>query len=413
MSLNKTLYLGIDDFVEKLLGEPEAFPTKFFHKHPDFTVVRDTPENLVGKGVKFLYVFTIPHITSLYKAIPTLDSKVLNYIQSGKCKLIFFYPHEGHIYRKEDISRFIEYCKTYNLNKNNTFLYHSNLKLKECIEEYNLESNYIAIEEIVYFEQNPWFIDLKTDKQDRERLKTLYTNRLNKEIWSDKQFYFNLLNRLPRPHRVLLYVLLYNNPELEEKTLSSLGSYNLFKDPNFSLDTFKRMFSKVGLEMKYRKFLDEKHKQWEKTGLLADTELETNQANFFNLYIYKQSYITIISETEKDYGTIFFSEKTFKPIIAGHPFIIMGGKDSLKKLKELGYKTFDKWWDESYDNIEEWDKRMIEIYNLMEVLSKLDKESIKNMINDMHETLLHNINVFFSNSREDRIYDRLLEIQNS
>ena len=54
-----------------------------------------------------------------------------------------------------------------------------------------------------------------------------------------------------------------------------------------------------------------------------------------------------------DKGTIFISEKTWKPIMVGHPFIMVGNKNNLKFLKDLGYKTFDKWIDESYDDIED------------------------------------------------------------
>ena len=34
----------------------------------------------------------------------------------------------------------------------------------------------------------------------------------------------------------------------------------------------------------------------------------------------------------------------------GLPFVMVNGHGSISKLKELGFKTFDKWWDESYDD---------------------------------------------------------------
>jgi hypothetical protein len=54
--------------------------------------------------------------------------------------------------------------------------------------------------------------------------------------------------------------------------------------------------------------------------------------------------------------TIFLSEKAFKPIACSHPFIFMGNKGSLAKLREIGYKTFDGFIDETYDTLPTWER---------------------------------------------------------
>ena len=39
------------------------------------------------------------------------------------------------------------------------------------------------------------------------------------------------------------------------------------------------------------------------------------------------------------------------------PFVINGDKGTLKYLHSIGFKTFDKWWDESYDEIKDgWER---------------------------------------------------------
>ena len=43
---------------------------------------------------------------------------------------------------------------------------------------------------------------------------------------------------------------------------------------------------------------------------------------------------------------------TYNPIYCGHPVIQFGPVNHLKKLREIGFKTFSKWWDESYDEDE-------------------------------------------------------------
>lgn len=410
MPQNRTLFIGIDDIAQKAIGKKEKFFKEFFVKDHLFSTVVDTPDNLVKQGHKFLYVIYITHFKD---EIPLLDSKVTQYIKEGRCKFIIFYPHEGHVYRKQDIEKFIDYCKIHNLSKTNTFFYHSNLELKNQLTNFNLNSNYFSIESIVYFEHNPWFLTIPSGKEEKNKLCSLYKNRVTNDYEIDKQYYFNCLNRLPRYHRLLLYVLNHTNEQVRDKMMMSLGPPSLFSDSSLNKESFSSMFSSLGLEMQYLKFLDKKQREWESTGLLLDTPLLENPTNTLNLFIYKQSYISIVSETEVDSGTLFFSEKTFKPIVAGHPFISMNGKHSLKHLQNLGYKTFSKWWDESYDEIDDWRERVLVISKLVNTLCQLDKNTIRQMTVEMNDVLLHNIDMFFNNTRELTIYDRLFEIQSS
>ena len=48
--------------------------------------------------------------------------------------------------------------------------------------------------------------------------------------------------------------------------------------------------------------------------------------------------------------TFFPTEKTYKSLMLGHPFILYGGKHSLAKLRAMGFETFSNDIDESYDN---------------------------------------------------------------
>lgn len=408
MIQSNTLYLGIDDFVQRAIGEKEKFFNEFFFKKHLFTTVVDSPDSLAVQGHKFLYVLYITHIK---EELPPLPNNIQKHISSGHCKLILFYPHEGHIYRKYDIERIIDYCKIHKLNRYNTFLFHSNVKLPEQIKNLDLDTGFFTVQNTIYFEHNPWFLNIPAEEEKKLKLCNLYKNRINRDLKENKQYYFNCLNRLPRHHRLLLYVLNFNNEEVKNKIIMSLGSYKLFNNQEVKPDSYNSMFSALGLEMQYLKFLDKKQSEWGNLGILLDTPLIENPTNTLNLFLYKQSYISIISETEVDSGTLFFSEKTFKPIVAGHPFISMNGKHSIKTLQNLGYKTFNKWWDESYDEIDDWRERVLEISRLVKKLCQVDKNKLHQMVIDMEDTLLHNVDVFFNNKRELVIYDRLLEIQ--
>jgi hypothetical protein len=47
----------------------------------------------------------------------------------------------------------------------------------------------------------------------------------------------------------------------------------------------------------------------------------------------------------------FLTEKTYKPIFFGQPFIIVGPVGTLRHLRKQGYRTFYDIWDESYDDL--------------------------------------------------------------
>ena len=58
----------------------------------------------------------------------------------------------------------------------------------------------------------------------------------------------------------------------------------------------------------------------------------------------QQTFIDI----ENSLGT-FVSEKIFKPIKNGQPFVVVGPRGTLQCLRDLGYRTFDYAIDNSYD----------------------------------------------------------------
>jgi hypothetical protein len=88
----------------------------------------------------------------------------------------------------------------------------------------------------------------------------------------------------------------------------------------------------------------------------------------------------------------FITEKTDKPLSAAQPFIVVSTPFFLKKLKDLGYKTFDKWWDESYDLVEDDSKRIVEIQKLILEISTWSLEKCFETLLDMKEVLTHNMN---------------------
>lgn len=121
-----------------------------------------------------------------------------------------------------------------------------------------------------------------------------------------------------------------------------------------------------------------------------DTSIHDNLGQIVNPIHYNKTFVSVVSETLVREDTIYLSEKTFKPILMGHPFIIVSSTGTLKKLKELGYKTFDKWWDESYDECESYRERIDSIILIVKELQKKTSKERIQMRTEMLDVLKYN-----------------------
>ena len=130
---------------------------------------------------------------------------------------------------------------------------------------------------------------------------------------------------------------------------------------------------------------------------------EVQRTQFAGFQVSNKSIINILCETtfhrfnidNEEYPSLFFTEKTFRPLAMCQPFIYVSSYGMLKKLKSYGFKTFDKWWDESYDEIENDNQRLEAIIELISNLNKKSLEELSEMYLDMISVLKHNYNNLF------------------
>jgi len=76
---------------------------------------------------------------------------------------------------------------------------------------------------------------------------------------------------------------------------------------------------------------------------------------------------------------------------------VLGVDKTLENLKRYGYKTFDTWFDESYDQEPDDDKRMDMCVAEIERLINLSDEEWCTMIKEMLPTLQHNFDMLARN----------------
>lgn len=105
---------------------------------------------------------------------------------------------------------------------------------------------------------------------------------------------------------------------------------------------------------------------------------------------YKNSYLYICTETYMHEPHKSLTEKVFKPIVNLQPFIFIAYKGALQQLRDLGFKTFSPYIDESYDNIEDKSERFRMAYEEIDRLISMPIEELHELYWKMEEILIHN-----------------------
>jgi hypothetical protein len=107
---------------------------------------------------------------------------------------------------------------------------------------------------------------------------------------------------------------------------------------------------------------------------------------------YDECFVSVITETIFNSPYSDISEKALYAIAYGKPFIVVGTPRCLEYLKSLGFKTFDEFWDESYDNEKDAQKRLLMLFDLIEKIDNYTIEELKQIYTKMIPILKHNLN---------------------
>lgn len=200
-----------------------------------------------------------------------------------------------------------------------------------------------------------------------------------------EKFHFLTYNRNPRRHRLLFL------SKLLQKNLLNYGkvSCNNFDVTNFSHESWFDLVKNLN----------------EIVPIIINKPLEINWANDMTLNDYEETFVSVVTETLVDKNTLFISEKIWKPIALGHPFIILGNKGSLAYLKENGFKTFDKWFDESYDESEDMEEKIEIIVNIIDSIKNKTIDELIQIRYEMKEICEYNRNRFIKMVEDKYTFD--------
>jgi hypothetical protein len=331
------------------------------------------------------------HGWHLIPAIDFIPSEIKDRIREGDVILLLNNSHEAYHDSIEFIYRY--FIMDLNFPPTSIRLLTESASIMEEVDRVSTVFNkpYIQVEWLRIFEYN---VKNARNIENYRKLNTLEIKQYDKK-------YLNL-NRRWRQHRPILVGL------LELHNLLDKGHVSFCK--NVDGQNWDSVYGYLQGSVQYcdpelyNLFQSNRDRIESIPDMFLDTpELYVNQVQVDNNldYYYENTYFSIVNETNyfKDLGEgLFLSEKVFKPILRCHPFILVSRPHSLRKLKELGYKTFSPYIDESYDEEVDDYLRLKMIVNEVERLSNLSEPQLVEFLTAVKEIVEYNYQLLTNKS---------------
>lgn len=207
-------------------------------------------------------------------------------------------------------------------------------------------------------------------------------NRPNKMFTSK----ISCLNNRYEKHRLLITTLLLNRKDVFLSFNNLKGCPHDFKK---DMDRLIKYFSNKDKNKIFRNY----------TSLLKNNSIHQLSQNTLSpekqhgdkSILYTQSgFVNLVTETTFDIPYNYISEKTLKPMFTFRPFLLLAPPGTLSLLKDMGFKTFDKWWDESYDDEINPSKRVLKVYEISQYILNKSYDELNIMYDEMESILIHN-----------------------
>jgi len=205
---------------------------------------------------------------------------------------------------------------------------------------------------------------------------------------------FNNIINEKRSYRLTLIAMLINSNLVKHGAISMSQQDTVSKIKN-------ELYSRYSLLSKESKYLIHKTLLPSPPTLIIDTDVTTGTlSSNDNLDTLCLGLFHVVTETIFYDQKLHLTEKIFKPIVARRPFFLVGAPGNLAYLKSYGFRTFDRWIDESYDSEQDPDQRLIKIVDELDKLCKLPESELMKMYNEMQDILEYNFQWFYNGFKE-------------
>jgi hypothetical protein len=310
---------------------------------------------------------------------------------SKKCNVFFLCKESSCLNTELFFLRMNELCEDLNLDKKQFYF----LIPEFYINDY--KSNEFNILWYPYYIFNMFWWSMKRTY----KVKQFYDTYMEYSKCFLRQKHFVSTNNRARGHRTWLLFIFSKNNLLDKGYISYLVNNN-DSDNQYSLKEVERDIRHIYEEYEPEGLPDEDtiKEFYKKLPIECDTKsdtlIQTRESNIAIQGVLLHSYFNVVTEAEYGFGdnflqSVFLTEKIWKPILAYQPFIIVTNSYYLKALKELGFKTFSPFIDETYDEVHGYEKlKLIEVE--INRLCNMSIEEIDKWYWEMEDILVYNCN---------------------
>lgn len=294
-----------------------------------------------------------------------IPNKVIKDVQQNQAKILFFDWHEGFSRNETHIIPFLQsFADYYGLPESNIGFQDNNFSTPELHQSTPFRGFTYN-----YFE---------SELAPREAFQRLV--RIRQGDFSDIKDRFICLNRKANSHRDIITSYFWQRPDLNVAwSYMKVDDYHQRHTPDITVSGKKYSVTNA-YSNSMPHYLDLHDKS---------TNMDAVVLNYDTI---KSAAINLVTETYCDNRTTtFFSEKIYKPLCAGQPFMLFGDINSLQYLRNQGYKTYSEIFNETYDRDINYERRIEKVLEETERLNKLPKHKFNRIIASVADISLHNM----------------------
>ena len=383
-------------------AEPICRPLFSHSSLPDVLELQQVETKKFKFDKPFSYFVHVHHNQPLWaKNLDIIPTKILEEVRKGNCKLIFDNTLEGRrIDGKHFLNPFYKSIDDLKLPTKNIYFItndliaektHSNYDRKDKVNVISIMWNVFDVKRLIHEGHLPSRVNIENEIKYKSKNNIKHFLKVNRT------------NRFERN----LFMLFMNHHKLLDKSLISF--------PSFPKESYPSLFDEYTTDKNIKELMSKVPFDIDETDETNHGPAGVGEGKFnadlpFNPIHYRNSFISIVMcAFPFDINGYHLHSSTFNPIYCGHPIIQFGPYESLKVMRDYGFKTFDKWWDESYDEERDDYLRLKKIMDIVLNVSKLSQNELINIYKEMKETLQHNVDVVKSYDMKSKLYDRIVK----
>jgi len=319
-----------------------------------------------------------------------MSAEALKDAQSGRAFIFLDWAHENWV-SKSDYLYLHDSISRSGIPKTQIILAHNGFNSQEVYESWFEEHErrlQVKSWPFLMF-HNSWHYS-----QTRNSSACMTKDVFYRSKWAIRENYYLFRTRRARSYRIALLYKLATDNLLEKGDWSCLDNVeinngitmaNIYKF-DINLDAIKQFQTMIPRALK-----NEPNGNFNNIAGWSDRNFEAS----------KRSYFDITTETFTDTEYKSFTEKVCKPLVNFQPFLFVGFPGALKLLRDLGFKTFSPFIDESYDDEPDEVTRIHKIYSEITRLCSMPKEELHVWYWKMEDILVHNHDHFLQFHKTD------------